>query len=64
VFEMEDEARPDHPPAIAPRLVADAGRTVLTPHLGSAIDDAHRAIALAAARDIVAASKGARPRGP
>ena len=58
VFEMEDWARPDHPPAIAPRLLATERRTVLTPHLGSAVDDARRAIALAAAHDLVAVFDG------
>jgi len=63
VFEMEDWARADHPPAIAPRLAADERRTVLTPHLGSAVDDARRAIALAAAADIVAVFEGREPTG-
>jgi lactate dehydrogenase-like 2-hydroxyacid dehydrogenase len=63
VFEMEDWARPDHPPAIASRLLADERRTVFTPHLGSAVDDARRAIALAAAHDLVAVFDGRPPEG-
>lgn len=63
VYEMEDWARPDRPPAIARRLLADAHHTVLTPHLGSAVDDVRRDIARAAARDIVAVLEGRIPAG-
>ena len=52
-FEMEDWARPDRPPAVAPGLIADRARTVLTPHLGSAVRDVRRAIELAAARNVL-----------
>jgi phosphonate dehydrogenase len=52
-FEMEDWARPDRPAAIAPELLSDRARTVLTPHLGSAVTDVRRAIELAAARNVL-----------
>jgi phosphonate dehydrogenase len=63
VFEMEDWARPDRPRGIAPALLADRARTVLTPHLGSAVSDARKEIALWAARSILDALAGERPRG-
>lgn len=51
VFETEDWALPDRPDDINARLKAHP-RTVLTPHLGSAVDSIRREIAMAAARDI------------
>jgi phosphonate dehydrogenase len=48
VFEMEDWARPDRPVDIHPALRACADRTLFTPHLGSATDEARRAITRAA----------------
>ncbi|KPF95662.1 hydroxyacid dehydrogenase [Rhodopseudomonas sp. AAP120] len=51
VFETEDWALPDRPAAIDARLL-NHPRTVLTPHLGSAVDTIRREIAMAAARDI------------
>jgi len=62
VFEMEDWAREDAPNAIAPRLIEEDRRTVLTPHLGSAVDDVRRCIALEAAEQIIAVLKGREPR--
>ncbi|MBI3515559.1 MAG: hydroxyacid dehydrogenase [Proteobacteria bacterium] len=58
-FEMEEWARPDRPSAIAPGLVADRARTVLTPHLGSAVAEARLAIELAAADNLVRWQDGA-----
>ncbi|MDU0958464.1 MAG: phosphonate dehydrogenase [Bradyrhizobium sp.] len=52
VFETEDWARPDRPAGVEPRLLSHA-RTVLTPHIGSAVDSVRRDIALAAARNIL-----------
>lgn len=52
VFETEDWARADRPSGIEARLLTDP-RTVLTPHIGSAVDRVRRDIALAAARDIL-----------
>lgn len=60
VFEMEDWARNDRPPCIDPRLRAHPA-TVLTPHLGSAVDTVRRDIALSAAQDILAYFLGKRP---
>jgi phosphonate dehydrogenase len=61
VFELEDWARPDRPRTIPAGLLASEARTVLTPHLGSAVDRVRRDIALTAARDIVAVLAGAPP---
>ncbi|MGL4439346.1 MAG: NAD(P)-dependent oxidoreductase [Bosea sp. (in: a-proteobacteria)] len=52
VFAFEDWAKPDRPKAIAPRLLAHPA-TFFTPHLGSAVDDVRRAIAMSAAQDII-----------
>jgi phosphonate dehydrogenase len=62
VFVMEDLSRPDRPPSVPPALLRMRDRTVFTPHLGSAVDGARRDIALAAARNIVDALSGLRPR--
>jgi phosphonate dehydrogenase len=62
VFEMEDLSRADRPGAIAPGLLAERERTVLTPHLGSAVDEARKDIALAAARNILDVLEGRPPR--
>jgi len=61
VFEMEDWARPDRPTVIDPQLLAHTGHTLFTPHLGSAVDDIRRDIALEAADNIVAALRGEVP---
>jgi len=63
VFEMEDWARTDRPSTIAPRLLADPTHTVFTPHLGTGVHEVRRAVALAAARDIVAVLEGREPVG-
>ena len=64
VFEMEDWAALDTcPGSIHPGLLADRKRTFLTPHLGSAVDDPCRAIALEAADNILDALAGRTPRG-
>lgn len=61
VFEMEDHARPDRPQVVHPGLVANAERTLLTPHLGTAIDRARLEIELSAAQSILQALHGERP---
>src|SRR5262249_3842157 len=61
VFEMEDRARPDHPQAIHPALIAQADKTLFTPHLGSAVAQARLEIELSAARTILQALRGERP---
>jgi phosphonate dehydrogenase len=63
VFAMEDWARPDRPRRIPSALLDDPSRTLFTPHLGSAVDDVRRDIALAAARDILQALRGKLPAG-
>jgi len=62
-FEMEDWARSDRPRAIAPRLLRLTDRTLFTPHLGSAVASARRAIERAAAENILQALRGERPDG-
>jgi phosphonate dehydrogenase len=63
-FEMEDWARgADRPRQIAKRLLVEDGRTVLTPHLGSAVDAARRDIAMEAAHNVVDWIEGRVPRG-
>jgi phosphonate dehydrogenase len=61
VFEMEDHARPDRPKAVHPGLVANADRTLLTPHLGTAVDRTRLEVELSAARSILQALRGERP---
>ena len=61
VFEMEDLARADHPLTVHPGLLADADRTLLTPHLGSAVEKTRLEIELSAARNILQALSGERP---
>lgn len=61
VFECEDWARDGRPDGIDPRLLADETRTVLTPHIGSAVTHVRRDIELSAARSIVDAIAGRPP---
>src|SRR5262249_32717027 len=61
VFEMEDQARPDHPQAIHPGLLAQTDKTLFTPHLGSGVAQTRLEIELSAARSIVQALRGERP---
>lgn len=63
VFEMEDLARIDRPKGIPAELLGDTERTLFTPHLGSAVDEARREIAREAARNILQALNGERPDG-
>jgi phosphonate dehydrogenase len=63
-FEMEDWGRGvERPRRIAKRLLAEDGRTVLTPHLGSAVDAARRDVAMEAAHNVVDWIEGRAPRG-
>jgi len=55
VFELEDWAREDRPQEIPTSLLTDRAHTLFTPHIGSAVDDVRRQIALQAARNIVQA---------
>jgi phosphonate dehydrogenase len=61
VFEMEDWARADRPVSIHPALIEQTAKTLFTPHLGSAVDEARLEIEMRAARNIVAALSGRRP---
>jgi phosphonate dehydrogenase len=63
VFEMEDWALEDRPRSIHPALLAQKDKTIFTPHLGSAVDDIRKEIALEAARNIVQALEGHPPKG-
>jgi phosphonate dehydrogenase len=60
VFELEDWALPDRPRNIPDRLRSHP-RTLFTPHLGSAVDDARREMSLAAADQTRQALQGVRP---
>ena len=62
VFEMEDWARADRLSRIPQKLLDLSDRTFFTPHLGSAVEAARREIAMEAARNIVDALRGKRPR--
>jgi phosphonate dehydrogenase len=61
VFELEDWAVPDRPRQIPAALLALTDRTVLTPHLGSAVTEVRRRIEAAAARNVVAVLAGLTP---
>jgi phosphonate dehydrogenase len=61
VFEMEDWARPDHPKTVHPGLLAQAERTLFTPHLGTAVAKARLGIEMSAAANILQALRGERP---
>jgi len=61
VFECEDWARTDRPAIIDERLIAAVGKTVLTPHIGSAVIDVRREIEASAARSMVEALQGRIP---
>jgi phosphonate dehydrogenase len=63
VFECEDWAQPDRAMSIDARLTAPGARTVLTPHIGSAVTSARRQIELSAATSIVEALAGKVPTG-
>jgi phosphonate dehydrogenase len=61
VFEMEDWARLDRPSGIASPLIAHGQRTVLTPHLGSAVTRVRREMEMVAARNVIAVLEGRTP---
>ena len=61
-FECEDWARADRPAGIDPRLLP-AENTILTPHLGSAVDPVRLEIAMEAAESAVECLAGKRPKG-
>jgi phosphonate dehydrogenase len=61
VFEMEDWALSDRPREIPAALLAMTGKTLFTPHVGSAVIEVRRAIERAAAENLAAALSGLRP---
>jgi phosphonate dehydrogenase len=61
VFEMEDWARGDRPTGIHPSLLAQADKTLFTPHLGSAVAETRLEIEMRAAHNIAEALAGRRP---
>ncbi|MDI6728477.1 MAG: phosphonate dehydrogenase [Thermodesulfovibrionales bacterium] len=63
VFEMEDWARTNRPRSIPQALLDNVKQTFFTPHLGSAVDNARREIAMEAARNILQAFNGKTPQG-
>lgn len=63
VFAFEDRSVPDRPLDIPAPLLRHPDRTVLTPHLGSAVDEVRRDLALEAAGSILDVLEGRRPRG-
>jgi phosphonate dehydrogenase len=63
VFECEDWARDDRPAAISD-VLRQSGRTVLTPHIGSAVNSVRRDIEMTAASDLLAVLEGRVPAHP
>ena len=63
VFEMEDWARPNRPRSIPQALLDNVKQTLFTSHLGSAVDNVRREIAMEAARNILQALDGGTPQG-
>jgi phosphonate dehydrogenase len=62
VFAMEDRSQAITPAAIPPALLKHP-RSVLTPHLGSAVENVRHAIEIRAAESILQALDGSRPAG-
>jgi len=63
VFAMEDWALPARPTEVSAGLRDAANKTVLTPHLGSAVDRVRRDISMQAAKSILQAMRGEIPSG-
>ncbi len=63
VFEMEDWAIANRPKTISKPLLTDTNRTFFTPHLGSAINNVRRDIALEAAKNLVQGLTQKIPQG-
>lgn len=62
VYEMEDLSRADRPRSIARGLIELSDRTLLTPHLGSAVDAVRLDIERSAAQSIIDVLEGLEPR--
>jgi phosphonate dehydrogenase len=63
VFEMEDWYRSNRPHNIPQSLLENTKQTFFTPHIGSAVDELRRNIALEAAQNILQALEGQKPQG-
>jgi phosphonate dehydrogenase len=63
VYEMEDQSRSHRSPQVEPALLVDHAHTVMTPHLGSAVDSVREQIELEAADNILTALQGGEPAG-
>ncbi len=63
VFAFEDWAIESRPAGVHARLLDASDRTLFTPHLGSAVDNVRRDIALQAAASLVDALQGRVPAG-
>lgn len=61
VFEMEDWARPNRRRYIPRELLESTDKTMLSPHLGSAVAEVRLAIEMTAARQVVQALSGETP---
>lgn len=61
VFEFEDWALQDRPLQVLPELLENREQTLFTPHLGSAVDDIRRQIAMEAASQLEQFFSGGRP---
>lgn len=63
VFEMEDEQYPSRPLQVTSGLIDQPDRTVLTPHLSTAVKDARIELATYQAQNVLQALRGQRPAG-
>jgi phosphonate dehydrogenase len=63
VFACEDLSMADRPRDVPESLIAERARTLLTPHLGSAVASVREAIELEAAVNVLAALAGQTPPG-
>jgi phosphonate dehydrogenase len=63
VFAFEDRQFPDHPAYIDPILLAHRDRTAFTPHLGTAVLEDRRALAISQAASVLDVLNGKPPRG-
>jgi phosphonate dehydrogenase len=63
VFAFEDWARDDRPAGINERLLRGRDNTLLTPHIGSAVEQVRLEIAMEAAANVIDVLHGYRPRG-
>jgi len=63
VFEFEDWAISDRPKEIHPSLVEDWTRTLLTPHIGSAVTRVREEMAMQAVENVITFLDGKTPQG-